>query len=285
MSDLSPALDPATPGFWATFRDPDREDRYRTAHVAEDRFTLRALAIVCVAATLAFVQTDLEQASVWMPRLLASRAIAVFFSLALLVWLRRPRPIALVDRVVLVWVVWLSLWFSYLQAYRPANNLGPLVTTLTSLVITFTILPLPLRWLTAVGSLQAVSCLVVAVWINPVSDPATLRSLVVWLMVTTIMGIVAGQQLQQRSRLLFLAAERQAELTASLEKALAEVKTLRGLIRICAWCKGIHADGEWQQLEQYMSANSDAEFSHGICPTCLAEQIKPQDRVFPGYGK
>ena len=75
----------------------------------------------------------------------------------------------------------------------------------------------------------------------------------------------------------------QSELTAALEKTLAEVRTLRGLIRICAWCKHIHADGEWQQVERFVSANSHAEFTHGICPACLADQVKPAT-ASPGSG-
>lgn len=69
------------------------------------------------------------------------------------------------------------------------------------------------------------------------------------------------------------AAERlvkaQEELRISLENQL---KQLRGIIPICSYCKKIRADhARWQQLEAYISAHSDAMFSHGICPDCLAK--------------
>ena len=73
---------------------------------------------------------------------------------------------------------------------------------------------------------------------------------------------------------------RQAEdekdsLIIELQKALDEVKTLRGFIPICASCKKIRNDkGSWQQIEAYISAHSDAEFSHGICPEC-AKKLYP----------
>ena len=55
-----------------------------------------------------------------------------------------------------------------------------------------------------------------------------------------------------------------------LENALAEIKTLRGFIPICSNCKKIRDDeGYWQQIELYIQARSDAEFSHGICPDCM----------------
>lgn len=57
----------------------------------------------------------------------------------------------------------------------------------------------------------------------------------------------------------------------NLKDALAEIKTLKGIIPICAYCKKIRDDlGGWEQLEVYIRTHSDAEFSHGICPDCLA---------------
>jgi PAS domain S-box-containing protein len=56
----------------------------------------------------------------------------------------------------------------------------------------------------------------------------------------------------------------------SLQKALAEVRTLKGLLSICAWCKRVRTqEGAWTELESYISANSEANFSHGVCPDCL----------------
>ena len=55
-----------------------------------------------------------------------------------------------------------------------------------------------------------------------------------------------------------------------LQVALAQVKTLSGLLPICSGCKKIRNDqGYWQQVEIYISEHSEAEFSHGLCPDCL----------------
>jgi PAS domain S-box-containing protein len=55
-----------------------------------------------------------------------------------------------------------------------------------------------------------------------------------------------------------------------LQKALDDVRTLRGIVPICANCKKIRDDkGYWNQVEKYVSEHSEAEFSHGICPECL----------------
>ena len=54
-----------------------------------------------------------------------------------------------------------------------------------------------------------------------------------------------------------------------LQQALDEVKTLRGIVPICANCKKIRDDkGYWNQVEQFVSDHTEAEFSHGICPDC-----------------
>ena len=55
-----------------------------------------------------------------------------------------------------------------------------------------------------------------------------------------------------------------------LEKAFTEIKTLRGIIPICAACKKIrNDDGYWENVADYMAAHTEAEFSHGICPDCM----------------
>ena len=67
--------------------------------------------------------------------------------------------------------------------------------------------------------------------------------------------------------------------TQELEQALREVKVLHGLIPICAKCKRVRTDnGDWQYLEEYIQAHSEAEFSHGICQVCMKE-------VYPGVIK
>ena len=72
------------------------------------------------------------------------------------------------------------------------------------------------------------------------------------------------------------------------EKVVSELKVLSGLLPICASCKKIRDDkGYWSQIESYIKANSEAEFSHGICPECAKELypdfIVPKDRT--GHSK
>lgn len=60
-------------------------------------------------------------------------------------------------------------------------------------------------------------------------------------------------------------------LNAQLQEALGRVKTLQGLLPICAACKRIRDDrGYWHQVETYMREHADMEFTHAYCPDCLA---------------
>ena len=64
-----------------------------------------------------------------------------------------------------------------------------------------------------------------------------------------------------------------------LQRALDEVRTLRGIVPICANCKKIRDDkGYWSQVEKYVSDHTEARFSHGICPDCV-------EKVYPEYKK
>ncbi len=67
------------------------------------------------------------------------------------------------------------------------------------------------------------------------------------------------------------------KLIVDLQKALDEVKLLRGVLPICASCKMIRDDkGSWHGIERYIKDNSEADFTHGICPEC-AKTLYPDE--------
>jgi len=66
--------------------------------------------------------------------------------------------------------------------------------------------------------------------------------------------------------------EKLRQAVAVLERALKEVKTLRGIVPICSFCKKIRNDkGYWDQVEVYVKEHTEADFSHGICPACMKQ--------------
>lgn len=59
-----------------------------------------------------------------------------------------------------------------------------------------------------------------------------------------------------------------------LKRAREEIKTLRGLLPTCAWCRRIrNENGEWESIEKYVQEHTEADFSHGMCPDCLKEKF------------
>ncbi len=82
--------------------------------------------------------------------------------------------------------------------------------------------------------------------------------------------VQAGERIKRAEDALREKERQQQTLISQLEEALAEIKTLKGCIPICATCKKIRDDeGYWNHLEAYISKHTDATFTHGICPACL----------------
>jgi PAS domain S-box-containing protein len=82
-----------------------------------------------------------------------------------------------------------------------------------------------------------------------------------------------NEQLQKDIARRKIAEQAQENLILELKDALAKIKTLTGLIPICAWCKKIRDDqGYWKKVETYIREHSDASFTHGICPDCLKKE-------------
>ena len=76
---------------------------------------------------------------------------------------------------------------------------------------------------------------------------------------------------------LYALQEQLAKRVRELEEAMAQIKTLRGLLPICARCKKVRDDqGYWQDVELYIRDHTDIDISHGICPDCFRE-------LYPDY--
>jgi PAS domain S-box-containing protein len=100
-------------------------------------------------------------------------------------------------------------------------------------------------------------------------------------------GLFSGEIIESQGKRYFLSvmiditdrkqaeAERQKTIQ-ELRLALAEVKTLRGVVPICANCKRIRDDrGYWEQVESYVSSHTEALFTHSICPACI-QKLYPE---------
>ena len=88
--------------------------------------------------------------------------------------------------------------------------------------------------------------------------------------ISGLLGIVLGWRLLNRE------GQKREAAVIELRKALGQVKTLSGLLPICASCKKIRDDkGYWNQIESYIRNHSEADFTHSICPQC-SKKLYPE---------
>ncbi|MDZ7663768.1 MAG: hypothetical protein U5K27_00290 [Desulfotignum sp.] len=88
---------------------------------------------------------------------------------------------------------------------------------------------------------------------------------------------IAEQKLKQANETL---EKKVDERTRHLQDALEKVKTLRGMLPICSYCKKIRDDqGYWNQIEEYIGKHSDTQFSHSICQEC-AKKYYPDMNLY-----
>lgn len=126
-------------------------------------------------------------------------------------------------------------------------------------------------------------------WVNGPSDAGLIADLVV-IVFLNIIGVLAVRrrlrlqhQVSESWRLEAEARDRERVAQHRAEHATQQLQTLHGIIPICASCKHVRTDaGEWQQIERYVRDHSDAEFSHGVCPSCAhrlyADVLDEDDR-------
>lgn len=106
-----------------------------------------------------------------------------------------------------------------------------------------------------------------------------LAASILFLVPLNFLGIIILRSIKRTRRNEFLALSDLRKASDEKEKAirelrgtLAEIKTLRGFLPICAKCKKIRDDeGYWNQIESYIEKHSDVQFSHGICQECAKE--------------
>jgi hypothetical protein len=122
-------------------------------------------------------------------------------------------------------------------------------------------------WLALVATATLAGWLVVMMSLG--FPPGSLRLGVALVGASGLAAMILAARRRSFLRLEDLRAQREG-IIQDLTAALANVKTLSGLIPICASCKKIRDDkGYWNQVEVYVRDHSDAEFSHGICPDCM----------------
>ncbi len=269
---IMPEAEAARVTWMGTLSSFEAEREFREAGRAADDTVVRVVAAFLVVAHVAFALVDraLFGPTPQVAWLAVFRITLVTTVVMLAALIRRFRPstidlvLAAVQFVSIPLQVWVTLT-------RPPTFVGPLAATMLAITLSVIVLPVPLRLLAPVS---LVSC--IAQFAARMALPGTTSASVISTASVLFIGwtgaVIVSAFLRRSRRTEYLALREQHALRKTLEQALAEIRTLRGIVPICAFCKKIRDEsGEWQRVEVYVRERTHAEFSHGFCPTCAHE--------------
>ncbi len=269
------SLEEGTITFLGIFACAPLEAAFRRQHHPSDLWLSRVCVITGAARVAFFLFADYG-AFGWhslFPLLFACRCLFVLYSVWVLKLMRQETAPPRRVQVLFTWCVLLGTLTTFFFWTRPPANIDLALLNVGVVLGAYCVLPLPLSLQLLVAVVFSLASFAVALS-GQMADVALEAFGVAYLMANAV-GAIISWQLHRRRRQVFLGAMRETELRLQLEQALAEVKTLRGVLSICAWCKRIRNEAEiWQRVEDYVKAHSNAEFTHGICPQCLKDQIR-----------
>jgi len=242
-----------------------------------DRRMLLAVLALLLVPSLWYVRTDFSLYPGDWPKLtgrLAVRAAMVAISVAglVLVWACRTRErysdtVAAIAAALAIAVFWIN-------ALRPRASGLPMRVPLFDLAVMYGALPNRF-WRQTLPPLTLTAGLVALrlTWLAGGAGEDLWGDILI-LLVLNAAGILVVRQRLSLERDVDAAWRAEHAARIASERARAELRTLHGIIPICAYCKKVLSEvGDWQQIERYVRDHSDADFSHGACPECLRAEL------------
>jgi hypothetical protein len=255
--------------------------RFRQYYFDHDRGIYRAGFIVLTIPCLFFAWSDylLFQTSGMFFALIAARLAVFAATLVALVLLSRIQSHRNADRLVTSWCLAVCALNFFINWTRPPDYIQHSVLDVLILMTMYFLFPLPLpRQALAPLVFTSGNLVIIYAFKNPMGP---IQANVLWVsyILANALGIFTAERLQRYRLGYFDVLHEERALRRELEEASNNLKTLRGMLPICAHCKKVRDDqGYWTQIEQYIRARSEAEFSHGICPECFAEHYEDLER-------
>ncbi len=266
--------------WFGAFNSPLWEKEFRIQELPDNIKLVRIFVGIVVAAYMAFLWNAyrflaLSPMFEWM---LALRGAVILISVAAVLMVRPSMSTRKFEWIVLAFTMAMKAIMLVIISTRPANFVGYTIVTVLSVLLTYWIVPLPLIWRAVSSWFLTLGVMIIGLWVDPWPDESTGIAITLGLILANVIGGEMCRQQQISKRKQFLALWLQQELSASLERAMGEIKTLRGILPICMHCKRIFDDfGKWEQIEEYIRKHSHAQFSHGLCPECARSQYPEID--------
>lgn len=265
-------LSQAQIGWWGVFQSASLESEFRRHQLENDIEVAKIALGVAAFMAVSFWWTDfrLVESSQTFWILLISRSLLVVT--CGLAWkrLRRPIDVDELNRLILSCAILAAMFMVYLTWTRPRDFSGHGVVSASTILLFYIALPLPLSRQCLPAAIISIGNLAIWISIAPTTSSAMVRAFTIAFAFNNAVGFLTSRQLNFWKRRQFIALTDEKTLRSGLEQAMAEIKTLRGILPICAHCKRVRDDvGYWQQVEVYVKDRTHAEFSHGICPDCM----------------
>jgi len=239
---------------------------------------LQALALVGIVSLFVFRYLQFGDPAGWPERIgLMVLLSAYILGVQVLSWLRE-RALGALQIIACI----LSLWM-VANSVR-LGFIGDGVLALLAGIVAVSMLFRDARRLIAYW-LFATAAVGVGLQLSERQPEVTTGTLVVSMLVLAVVSWVAVRAQERMNRRLEAANRDLSDRNAELSRAMKEIKTLRGILPICASCKKIRDDkGYWKKTEAYIREHSEAVFSHSVCPECArklypdyADQMHPED--------
>lgn len=170
-----------------------------------------------------------------------------------------------------------------MNALRPEYSDLPLRSPMFTIAVMYGLLPnTTFRQLLPPLMLSAGLAFLRLTWLTSTAASDVAGDLIILLVMNTagVLMVLRRRELENNLDRAWT-GEHQARLAS--DQALADLRTLHGIIPICSFCKQVRTEiGDWQQIERYVQLNTHAQFSHGVCPSCRDQHYGDLDPATVG---
>jgi hypothetical protein len=258
-----------------SFDDSTIESAYRNNTLDTDRTLIQLVCAIILIVNAGFLFNDLQDSALRSSEWITVLAFRCGFVAAVVIYMRMLRRVTdarKMDALTVIIIYTAFLLLLWVDASRPKDFFTHVGADVVVLITVYLVVPVaqPIRLIAAV-SLTIALLVLYLVYKEP---PYTLTSVsgVGTLLFANTMGILMSTRLSRLQRAQYFSLKLEKRARQELEDAQSEIKSLAGMIPICAGCKKIrNDDGFWEQVETYIRDRTEAEFSHGMCPDCEKE--------------
>jgi hypothetical protein len=159
-----------------------------------------------------------------------------------------------------------------LRLVRPAANMTAVWIEIVVIVACYTILPNRPAFQAIVAMTLTVGSSLILVFYNAGVPAPERAGIILTLLIANAVGLVASRERMARQGREEDAWRHERDAKLELQRAHSEIRILRGLLPVCAHCRKVRTEtGTWENMERFVAEHSEAQFSHGFCPDCIAQ--------------